>query len=93
MYLICRGEVEVLNASGEVIKILKDGDFFGEIGILMSSPRIATVRARTLVDMFVLQKSDFSRILQDYPHFAESMIDIAKKRYDIIVSSEQLMEE
>lgn len=93
MYLICRGEVEVINASGEVIKTLKDGDFFGEIGILMSSPRIATVRARTLVDMFVLQKSDFSRILQDHPQFAESMIDIAKKRYDIAVSSEQLMKE
>jgi len=93
MFLICRGEVEIINATGEVIKTLKDGDFFGEVGILMASPRIATVRAKTLVDMFVLQKSDFSRILQEHPQFAESMIKCAKERYDIAISSAELMED
>ncbi len=92
MYLICRGEVEVLDVNGKVIKTLKDGDFFGEIGLLMPTPRTATVRAKTLCDLFVLDKSDFSRILQDYPQFAGEVMKIAKERYDVVVSVEQLMD-
>ena len=91
MYLICRGEVEVLDASGKVVKTLKDGDFFGEIGLLMATPRTATLRAKTLCDLFVLEKADFSRILQDYPQFAGEIMSVARERYDLVVSAEQLM--
>jgi len=91
MYLICRGEVEVLDGSGNVVKTLKDGDFFGEIGLLMPVPRTATVRAKTLCDLFVLDKDDFTRILQDHPQFADTMINVAKERYDVAVSTDQLL--
>ncbi len=91
MFFICRGEVEVLDAAGSVIKTLSDGDFFGEIGVLMTSVRTASVRAKTLCDLFVLTKADFSRILTDHPQFSESMMRIAKERYDLNVSADQLM--
>jgi len=91
MYLLCRGEVEVLDDKGTVLKTLKDGDFFGEVGILMSMPRNATIRAKTLCDLFVLQKSDFGRILKDHPQFADNIKKIAKERYDLAVSSDELM--
>lgn len=91
MYLICSGEVEVLDAGGEVIKTLKDGDYFGEIGILISSPRTASIRAKTLTDMFVLEKSDFNRILRESPQFAEAMLKVAKERYDLVILLDQLM--
>jgi len=91
MYFICRGEVEVLDASGKAVHTLKDGDFFGEIGVLMATTRTASIRAKTLCDLFVLTKADFSRILQDHPQFAESMMKVAKERYDLAVSADQLM--
>ena len=91
MYFICRGEVEVIDASGKVIKKLKDGDFFGEIGILMATARTASIRAKTLCDLFVLTREDFSRILKDHPQFADNMMKIAKERYDLVVSVDQLM--
>lgn len=91
MYLLCRGEVEVVDASGAVLKTLKDGDFFGEVGILLSTPRTATIRASSLCDLFVLRKSEFGRILQDHPQFAENITQIAKERYDLTVSADELM--
>ncbi len=91
MYLICSGEVEVLDSAGEEIKSLKDGDFFGEIGLLISSPRTATIRAKMLTDMFVLDKADFHRILRESPRFAESMLKIAKERYDVTLLIDQLI--
>ncbi len=91
MYLVCHGEVEVIDSMDNVIETLGDGDFFGEIGLLISTPRTATVRAKMPSDLFVLGKTDFSRILRDHPQFAETMMRVAKERYLIAVSKEQLM--
>jgi glucose-6-phosphate 1-dehydrogenase len=89
MYFICRGEVEVLTKDGPVV--LKDGDVFGEIALILSRPRIATVRARTTCDLFVLDRSEFLRILRDNPHFAEKITEVAQRRFKVAVSREQLV--
>jgi glucose-6-phosphate 1-dehydrogenase len=90
LYLLARGEVEVLDDVGQVIKVLKDGDIFGEIAVLNSTPRTATVRARTSCDLFVLDKADFSRILRDNPRFADAVRQVAKDRYKVNVPTEVL---
>jgi glucose-6-phosphate 1-dehydrogenase len=93
MYLILRGQVDVLDKQGKAIRTLKDGDFFGEIGLLLTTPRTATVAARTQCDLFVLRKSDFRRILRDHRQFAETMTTVARERYDVAVSSADLIGE
>jgi glucose-6-phosphate 1-dehydrogenase len=91
MYLIVRGEVEVLDEVGNVIRTLKDGEIFGEIGILMAKPRTANVRAKTPCDLFVLEKTDFNRILHDHQQFAEAVCRIAMERYNLKLDPKQLM--
>jgi glucose-6-phosphate 1-dehydrogenase len=88
MYLLCRGEAEVQGDKGSVI--LRDGDFFGEIALLLSQPRNATVRAKTLCDLFVLDKAEFNRILRENPLFADRVRDIAQKRFKVNISEEAL---
>jgi CRP-like cAMP-binding protein len=91
MYLICRGEVEVLGGNGQVTATMSEGDCFGEVALLLSEPRTATVRAKTPCDLFVLDKADFSRILRDQQQFAQAITDIARERYQKAVAPEQLM--
>jgi glucose-6-phosphate 1-dehydrogenase len=91
MYLLCQGEVEVLDAGGKVVSILNEGDFFGELALLVPGPRTATVRAKSACDLFELTRADFARIMRDHPHFAESMTKVAKERYQLALSSQQLM--
>jgi glucose-6-phosphate 1-dehydrogenase len=91
LYLIARGEVEVLDDVGSVIKVLRDGDIFGEVGVLMSTPRNANVRAKTSCDLFVLEKADFSRILRDNPRFAEAVQQVARERYNVNVQTDALI--
>jgi glucose-6-phosphate 1-dehydrogenase len=91
LYLVARGQVEVIGETGKVIKVLRDGDIFGEIAVLTSQPRTADVRAKTPCDLFVLDKSDFSRILRDNPHVAEAVKQIAKERYRINILMEALI--
>jgi len=93
MYLLLRGRVDVLDKRGKVLRTLKDGDFFGEVGLLLATPRTATVVARTQCDLFVLRKADFRRILRDHQQFAETMTTVARERYDIAVTSADLIGE
>jgi glucose-6-phosphate 1-dehydrogenase len=88
MYFLCRGEAEVVGSPGNIV--LKDGDVFGEIALLMSQPRMASVQAKSICDMFVLDKADFARILHDNPQFAQRVTEIALKRFKVTVPVENL---
>jgi glucose-6-phosphate 1-dehydrogenase len=91
MYLICRGEVEVLDSRGQVQVTLREGDCFGEVALLLAEPRTATVRAKTACDLFVLGRADFGRILREHPQFAHKIETIARERYHKAVAAEQLL--
>jgi putative ABC transport system ATP-binding protein len=51
IYVVTKGEFELVHelADGgeELIKVVRPGDYFGEIGVLFHMPRSATARART----------------------------------------------
>ncbi|QDV32310.1 glucose-6-phosphate dehydrogenase [Tautonia plasticadhaerens] len=90
MYLICRGEAEVIDGEGEVLATLREGACFGEVALLLSEHRTATVRARTSCDLFVLDRADFRRILRDHPQFCEAITRIAHERYDTKIDASAL---
>jgi glucose-6-phosphate 1-dehydrogenase len=89
MYFLVKGEVDVLDGDGTVITALGPGAFFGEISLLLSEPRIASVRAREHCDLFVLDKADFHRVLRDHPEFAKSILEASQTRYKVTVAAEQ----
>jgi glucose-6-phosphate 1-dehydrogenase len=82
MYFISRGQADVLDGDQKRLTTLGEGDFFGELSLLLSKPRTASIRATTACDLFVLDKTDFDRVLKDHPQFAATLQDIAKKRYE-----------
>jgi glucose-6-phosphate 1-dehydrogenase len=90
MYIVVRGEAEVLDDAGRVLKTFRDGDLFGEIALLIHTARTATVRAKTACDLMVLDHASFSRILHDHPQFAASVLQIARERYDLTLHPESL---
>jgi glucose-6-phosphate 1-dehydrogenase len=93
MYLIARGQVEIVDGNGKVINTLGDGHCFGEIGVLLSQPRTATVRAISDCDLFVLQKEDFLKLLAEQPRFKEAILEIVRTRYNLTLTPEQLKQE
>ena len=83
LYLISRGAVEVLDGSGKVVATIGEGHFFGEVSLLTSAPRNATVRAKEYCDLFMLDKADFLRVLRERPQFLNSIMEVAQTRYNI----------
>ena len=83
MYFISRGAVDIIAADGKTLyNTLRDGDFFGEIALLFSQPRTASVRAVDYCDMYLLDKETFARVLAHYPAFERHMQDVAKQRQE-----------
>jgi CRP-like cAMP-binding protein len=81
MYFISKGRVEVLSPDGKtILTTLKEGDFFGEIAVLFSQPRTATVRADDYCDLYILDKDTFERVIAHYPEFAAYIREVAEKR-------------
>jgi len=62
MYLIQEGDCEVLYGQDVVAK-LGPGSAFGEIALMYSCPRTATVRTKTACKLWVLDRKSFRRIL------------------------------
>ena len=59
---------------------LTAGQFFGEIALLLSGPRTATIRARDYCDLYKLDKDSFDLILRKHETFAVKVKELAQKR-------------
>ena len=90
MYWLVRGAVAVTSRDGEsTYAELKPGAFFGEIGILMSIPRTATIIARTKCLLVVLKKEDLHKELPDFPEVERAIRDEASERLSILKRKKQ----
>ncbi len=71
MYVIREGSVEVLDEKGQIIAILGENEFFGEMALISSDPRNATVRVRENSELFSLDRECLLNIFQKYPLMGE----------------------
>ena len=80
LFLISEGEVEVERAGHEVAR-LGSGDFFGELALMSSNPRNATVTATRPVDTYILGKDDFSSAIEASASFREQLRRVYFQRH------------
>jgi CRP-like cAMP-binding protein len=65
-FIVARGTVEVL-VGGEPVRELSAGEGFGEIALLRSVPRTATVRAVVDVELLTLRRDIFLEAVTGHP--------------------------
>ena len=80
LYVVCRGDLEAIGADGERIGLVKEGECFGEMALLLQQRRSATVRALSPCDLLVLDADDFRRIIHDFPQAEADLRRIAARR-------------
>jgi CRP-like cAMP-binding protein len=77
LFIIVSGKVEVIKGSGKtetIIAVREAGDFVGEMAILESAPRSATLRAQEDVRVLIIEGEAFKAILMDRPEVAISVL-------------------
>ena len=80
-YVVASGEVEVeVESLGEQVATLGPGDHFGEIALLRDVPRTATVRAKTDVELYALERDEFLSAVTGHPASAEAADAVVASR-------------
>jgi CRP/FNR family transcriptional regulator, cyclic AMP receptor protein len=82
MYFIEEGSADVLDERGEAAGDLGPGDALGEIGLLLTGQRTATVVARTPMRLLLLSGQDFDRIRTRVPEAERSLRRLGLERSD-----------
>jgi CRP-like cAMP-binding protein len=99
LYIIIEGTAEVTvtidNAGlSTKVAVLREGDFFGEAGMLTGARRSATVAALTDVECYRLDKEAFKNIIVQRREIAEDISRVmARRRVEIEAIKEDLSEE
>jgi len=77
-YLIVEGSVAVCRIAADgretILSILKEGDFFGEMSILDSSLRSASIKTLTEVELGIIKRDDFLELLDNNPQIGRLLV-------------------
>ena len=80
-YIILSGAVEVLSEKADqYIATLHEGEFFGEISLLLGTPRTATVKTREDAILFVVERHDLQKLLVEQPNLADQIAQKLSER-------------
>jgi CRP-like cAMP-binding protein len=80
IYFIEQGEADALTDGGEATQALGPGDTFGEIALLLTGERTATIVARTPMRLLSLSGQDFERIRARVPELERSLRRLGLER-------------
>lgn len=80
LYFLLKGNVRVSDLNNNEIALLKQGSFFGEMGVIDRGPRTATVTAATHCHSFVMSGEVARDMLQCEPAVSKDIVDQATCR-------------
>lgn len=78
-FIVLDGRVMVLDGKTPVAT-LGPGDFFGEIALIESVPRTATVRAEGIVTLLVIGHREFHALMDEFPTVRAAVLDAVAER-------------
>jgi len=73
LFVIRAGRLEVVGENGSVMRVLGRGAALGELGLLTSMPRSASVRAARDSDLIVIDRDHFDKLLAEQPKVSMAM--------------------
>jgi CRP-like cAMP-binding protein len=79
-FVVDEGTAEV-RENGIRVAELGRGDFFGELGLLLTGRRTATVVSTSPMKLLALFDQDFRRLEHELPHFARRLREACGERF------------
>ena len=81
-FVVEHGEAQV-TVEGERVGALGPGDFFGEVGLMLTGRRTATVTALSPMVLVTMFEQNFRKVEQQYPDVAKRLQEAVKDRFPI----------
>ncbi len=84
VFVVASGRVKVVITSSDgkefILTVLGAGQVFGEMALLESAPRSASVVTLSAVELIVISRSDFQRLLDSNPRISQRLMAILSRR-------------
>ncbi|MBT5856139.1 FAD-dependent oxidoreductase [bacterium] len=78
-YIIEKGKIQIIKEHGDgtetILAVQKEGDTFGEMGLMKKAPRTASVRCLTPVGVLKVNRHDFKALTSSYSTLNEQLND------------------
>lgn len=87
-FLVMHGGIDLMRASSKkefVVDSVNSGALIDELALVASMPRAASAVTRTDCELMRIGRSQFRRILEEYPHLAAGLHDLISKRFQAFV--------
>ena len=85
MYAVIEGKVTV-SIDGVMVERLGPGGVFGEMALIESSPRMASVTAETDCSLLPISRTAFQMLVKTSPEFAGSLLGLLAERLRVLTS-------
>ncbi|HEX3018783.1 MAG TPA: cyclic nucleotide-binding domain-containing protein [Chitinispirillaceae bacterium] len=92
LYIVKKGSLRVIKTVDSVSTVLrrvKSGDTYGEIGLFTQSPRSASALADEQCELLIIRRGVFKKLLLEIPDIAVSLLEVLcerlKKRGDTVL--------
>ena len=86
-YLVQSGSVEIfriVNNNHVIVNKIKQGELFGEMGIVSSAPRVASAKASEKSRLIKFDQEDVLKDLKKSPTIVNALTHLLIKRYEIL---------
>jgi CRP/FNR family cyclic AMP-dependent transcriptional regulator len=84
VFVVASGRVKVVITSSDgkefILTVLGAGQVFGEMALLESAPRSASVVTLSAVEVLVINRADFQRLLESSPRISLRLMAILSRR-------------
>jgi CRP-like cAMP-binding protein len=84
VFVVASGRVKIVITSSDgkefILTVLGPGQVFGEMALLESAPRSASVVTLSAVEVLVISRSDFQRLLDSNPRISQRLMAILSRR-------------
>jgi len=84
VFVVVNGRVKVVTTSSDgkefILTLLGAGQVFGEMGLLEAAPRSAAVITVTEVELMVIKRDDFDRLIESSPTISRKLMAILSRR-------------
>jgi hypothetical protein len=87
IFFLSHGEVEIVSEDGEDhYGTLEDGDYFGDLSLILKEKRTASVKALTYCEVFILTTTEFNRVKNEYPEFREVLKKVSSEKTEKVIN-------
>ncbi len=94
--IVLSGEIQAVYETQKISRRLftfSQGEYFGELPLLLEVPYPTTMRAATDTRLFLIGKTCFQILLNNYPYLAQEVAEELAKRRDILQEYQEKLKE